>query len=260
MLVPMAKKSLGQHFLTAYAVIDDIVKAADIQKGETIVEIGPGKGILTKKLLESGAHVIAFEKDDWLSADLKETFAEEIKNGQLTLENMDFLEIDLPKKDYKVVANIPYNISGLILRKLFSSPHLPKKVVLMMQKEVVDRIIARDGKESLIGISVKVYGTPHYIRTVKPGSFNPPPKVDSAVVAIDNISRDAFVDCSEEQFFSLVKKGFSERRKQLKNNLKEYENMAQILDICKLPENIRAEDIRVESWLCLSSKIQQNQG
>lgn len=255
----MPKKSLGQHFLSAPGVVDDIIKAGDIHKEELIIEIGPGKGVLTRALLQKGAQVIAYEKDDWLSKELKEIFSEELQNGQLTLENKDFLEIKLPEKDYKVIANIPYNITGLILRKLFSSSHLPKKVVLMMQKEVVDRIIARDGKESLIGISIKVYGKPRYIRTVKPGSFNPPPKVDSAVIAIDNISRDAFDCCSEEQFFSIVKKGFSERRKQLKNNLKEYENMAQILNICNIPKNIRAEDMDIDQWLCLSSTILQNQ-
>ena len=258
----MVKKSLGQHFLNAPGVVDDIIEASEIKAGDRVIEIGPGKGVLTKELLKTDGTIIAIEKDDWLSKDLRETFAEEIAQGKLILRNADFLKDPMPEMDegeYKVVANIPYNITGLILRRLFEHTNLPERVVFMVQKEVADRIIARDSKESLVGMCIKVYGEPQYIRTVKPGSFIPAPKVDSAVISILNISRDAFkTPEAEELYFKLVKAGFSERRKQVKNNLKtlvESEKMAQLLDICKLPHDIRAEDMKKSDWLCLIKNL-----
>ena len=256
----MAKKSLGQHFLSAPGVVNDIIKAADLKKNEVVLEIGPGKGVLTEKLLQTGTKVIAIEKDDWLTKDLEEKFNKEIQTKQLILKNEDFLKSEISEIEnvkYKIVANIPYNITGLILRNIFSRKNQPQKVVLMVQKEVADRIIARDKKESMLGISIKAYGTPKIIRKVLPGSFNPPPKINSAVLAIENISRDVFSKITEEKFFRVAKLGFGEKRKQLKNNLKVFQNVVQVLDICDISKNIRAEDITIEDWVCLTEKLKK---
>lgn len=258
----MVKKSLGQHFLNAPGVIDDMLEAGEVKKGDTVLEIGPGKGVLTRALTDVGAQVIAIEKDDWLTVELQETFKNELESGQLTLRNIDFLKDELPELregEYKVVANIPYNITGLIMRRLFEAENQPSVIVLMVQKEVAERILARDGKESVVSISVKVYGTPSIVRVVKRGSFFPPPKVDSAVLAIKNISKDMLGGCPEKDFFKGVKAGFSSKRKKLKNNLTPLtssENIAQTLSLCGIDENIRAEDIKVEDWVCITKNLE----
>ncbi len=217
------KKSLGQNFLVNKGILKIIIDASDIKPEEIVLEIGPGKGTLTEKLLATGAKVIAIEKDDRLIPILKTKFENELKESKLFLVHGDILEQDLLKiagmHSYKVVANIPYYITGSLIRFLLSSKYQPTSIILMLQKEVAKRIAAGDGKESLLSLSVKVYGTPKYVKTVSRGSFSPPPNVDSAILSITNISKDFFRDFSEEEFFTILHAGFSSKRKKVINNL-----------------------------------------
>ncbi len=268
-----AKKSLGQNFLTSKGVVGDIMTAAELSAKDTVLEIGPGKGFLTEELLKKAGKVIAIEKDDRLIDLLKEKFSEEIKAGKLTLVHGDILNLvngedsisiisryKLDTSEYKVVANIPYYITGQILRLFLESDAQPEKMVLMVQKEVAKRIVAHDEKESILSISIKVYGTPKLIKKVPARYFSPKPKVDSAILLIKDISKKLFKNKKEEEFFKLVTSGFSQKRKKLVNNLStNYKNykkgkIEELFDICDIKLNTRAEKLSVNKWMCLNDK------
>ena len=255
-----AKKSLGQNFLESKEVVETIVETADLNN-DIVLEIGPGKGILTKKLLEKAKKVVAVEKDDLLFESLKTLFAKEIKEGRLELIHEDILKIEsLGLERYKLVANIPYYITGEILREFLSNRTQPEKIVLMLQNEVAERIVAKDGKESILSISVKAYGEPKYIRKVGKENFQPIPKVDSAILLIENISRKNFEEIDEKEFFNLIKIGFSQKRKLLSNNLKDIleERTKEIFENCKIPLKSRAENLSLGDWRCLYVSKKQN--
>lgn len=248
-----AKKSLGQHFLTSGSALTAIVETGTIEHGETILEIGPGKGVLTRELLVAGAKVIAIEKDRELVTLLKQKFAQQIASRRLTVREGDILTTNINNKRYKVIANIPYYITGAIIEKFLSAEQQPEHMVLLVQKEVAERIVARDGKESILSLSVKVYGTPRLVKTVSRGAFSPPPTVDSAILSIANISRNNFRDVDEEKFFALVKKGFGSKRKFLRSNIGASE---EVFAKCDIPLKARAEDLTLTQWLCLAKTLQ----
>lgn len=258
-----AKKSLGQNFLKSERALDKIIEAGKLQAGEVVLEIGPGRGALTERVLESGAKVVAVEKDDMLHEFLKDKFANETSSGQLTLIHTDILDFDISdhlKKDsdYKLIANIPYNITGAIFKKFLETNPQPERMVLLVQKEVAERIVARDEKESILSISVKVYGEPKYVETVKAGSFSPAPKVDSAIISIENISKNFFNGFSEEDFFKMVKTGFKSKRKKLSSNLSEIFDKTEVVSTFKnlgLDENIRAENLHTKDWQKLAQSL-----
>ncbi len=250
------KKSLGQNFLTNQDIVASIVDAGKLSPKETVLEIGPGKGVLTEELLKRGVHVIAVEKDRDLIPFLEEKFEKEITKNQLDLKYGDILDQDfsLREREYSLIANIPYYITGQIIRKFLETTNQPKKMVILVQKEVAERIIAKDKKESLLSVSVKAYGNPEYIKTVKAGAFTPMPKVDSAVLLIDNISRDFFRGISEEDFFNIIHAGFAHKRKQLFGNLKTIipeEILREKMKKCGIRENERAENLSPEQWKAL---------
>ena len=246
-----AKKSLGQHFLRSERALSSIVDAAELSPHDTVLEIGPGQGVLTEKLLSHSLQVIAVEKDDGLYEFLKERFGEEIGAGKLILVHEDILDYKLPTTTYKLVANIPYNITGAILKKFLSADHQPQTAVLLIQREVAQRIVARDGKESILSLSVKAYGRPRYVEMVRAGSFSPVPKVDSAILAVEDISKEFFEGFSEQNFFSLVRAGFSSKRKKLATNLQaifEKDKIGSVFSRLELDSNTRAEDVPIETW------------
>ncbi|MEK7072599.1 MAG: rRNA adenine dimethyltransferase family protein, partial [Patescibacteria group bacterium] len=187
----------------------------------------------------------------------------ENENGQFILIHGDILELDLSKLglktgEYKLIANIPYYITGLIFRKFLSGNIQPKKLVIMVQKEIADRIIARDEKESLLSLSVKAYGRAIKIMKVEKENFSPKPKVDSAILLVDNISKDFFKEISEEKFFEVIKTGFAHKRKMLIANLKENFGRNDLLSIfqsLKISEKARSEDLKLENWKELIKKI-----
>jgi 16S rRNA (adenine1518-N6/adenine1519-N6)-dimethyltransferase len=252
-----AKKTLGQNWLKSESAVKEIIKTANLEEGEEVLEIGPGRGALTKELVKAGARVLAIEKDNELLDQLLEKFADDINSKRLFIAHGDILELNASKlfaaKKYKLVANIPYYITGQIIRKFLSEEsNQPSLMVLMVQKEVAKRIIASDNKESLLSISVKAYGEPKYVKTVPAGAFEPKPKVDSAILQIKNISRDFFKNLEEEKFFKVLKRGFGQKRKLLKGNLDIKE---EILTYCAIPTKARAENLTVENWKCLASKV-----
>lgn len=254
----LRKKSLGQNFLTSAHYLALIADSADIQKGEAVLEVGPGDGALTAQLLARGAKVIAVEKDHRLIPILTEKFAQEIAEERLTIVEGDILQFDVSNYQikggsYKVVANIPYYITGALLRKFLSEGQQPSLLVLLVQKEVAERI-ARSKKESILSLSVKAYGHPAYIKTLPSGAFSPPPKIDSAILKIDRISRKNFASADEEKkFFELLHAGFGQKRKLLKRNLQNTfgEVFSDMLQHVGISQKARAEDVALEKWLQL---------
>lgn len=262
-----AKKSLGQNFLKSERDLNEIVGAGNLKPADLVLEIGPGQGALTKKILETEAKIIAIEKDSELIDFLKNKFEEEIKNNKLEIINGDALDFDPEKtfsnKKYKLIANIPYYITGAIIEKFLSLKNQPTEMVLLVQKEVADRIVAKDKKESILSISVKAYAKPKYIKTVKAGSFVPAPKIDSAIISFQNISKNFFQknNTSEENFFTVLKAGFAHKRKVLISNLKEKfgnkdnKNLAEIFSKNKIDPKIRAEKLTLDDWANLTRNL-----
>lgn len=255
-MIHKAKKSLGQNFLKSKPALAMMISAGAVVDTDTVVEIGPGKGALTEKLLENAGHVIAIEKDRDLVDFLKEKFNKEIEEGRFELVQGDCLEWcpgTLKSKNYKLIANIPYNITGAILKKFLSEENQPERMVLLVQKEVAERIVARDSKESILSISVKAYGTPKYMMKVEKRFFSPAPKVDSAIIAITEISKKNFkIKDQEGKFFEILKTGFAHKRKVLKKNLEDAlpkETIAELFKTYNINEKVRAEDIKLSNWL-----------
>ncbi len=259
------KKSLGQHFLKNKNIAERIAETADIKKNDVILEVGPGKGVLTSFLLQKSEHVIAVEKDKNLIDFLMDKFK---NDHNLKIVHDDILKFkpqnfSLKPRKYKIVANIPYYITSRFLKQFLESEYQPSLMVLMVQKEVAERIIARNKKESLLSISVKVYGKPKIIIKVPAGNFTPEPKVDSAIIVIENISKDFFKKnkIKETKFFSLLKLGFSHKRKLLKNNLNFRTcDVRNIFKKCKIPPLARAEELSLEDWKCLYQTINPIKG
>lgn len=269
------KKSLGQHFLNSPKIIADIVSVGKVKRGDIVIEIGPGEGVLTSELLKTGAHIVTVEKDDRLIPVLREKFAKEISSNQLFLIHDDILNLGLSKgifdtnlltlsvSKYKVVANIPYYITGQLIRMFLDSDKQPESMTLLVQKEVAERIVAKNGKESLLSLSVKIFGEPKLVRTVGRGAFSPQPNVDSAVLSIENISRNNFSvsGVEESMFFKVIHACFAHKRKQLLPNLSTIYNKEVLAGVFKkigLDQKCRAEDLPLETWIKLCSVLQNN--
>lgn len=258
----LAKKSLGQNFLMHRQTAARIVGAACLPEGAQVLEIGPGTGMLTRALLLEGARVIAIEADHALIPELQSSFAPEIEEGRLTVVHADVRSFDASTVEgpYHLVANIPYYITGEIIRQFLTAASQPASMTLLVQKEVAVRI-AREKKESLLSLSVKVYGEPSYCFTVPRGAFVPAPNVDSAVLRIGNISRAAFKDAAAEaRFFEVIRAGFAHKRKRLAKNLEEHWPRGSVLgafDAAGLGENARAEDLSLPTWLTLAERLEQ---
>ncbi|HWA32453.1 MAG TPA: 16S rRNA (adenine(1518)-N(6)/adenine(1519)-N(6))-dimethyltransferase RsmA [Candidatus Paceibacterota bacterium] len=251
-----AKKSLGQNFLKSETILKKIVEAGNVNSKDVVLEIGPGKGALTEKILEAAGQVIAVEKDRELFEFLINKFATELESGKMILIHGDILELDTDEifenQKYKIVANIPYNITGAILKKFLTARRQPSDMTLLVQKEVADRIMARDGKESLLSISVKAYGKPGIALKVGKEYFKPRPKVDSAVIHIGEISRKFFLEnqINEVKFWKIVRAGFAHKRKRLSSNLRDLgleklESYEEIL-------GLRAENMTLKNWVFIS--------
>jgi 16S rRNA (adenine1518-N6/adenine1519-N6)-dimethyltransferase len=212
---PRAKKSLGQHFLADPQVVEDTVAALEVRRGDQVIEIGPGHGVLTRALVAGGADVVAVELD----ADL----IPELLRMPIKVVQADILKIDpgrvFDQGPYKVAGNIPYYISSLILRHLLEAGPKPECVVLMLQKELAERVVAEPGEMSLLSVSVQLYGRPRIVREVPASAFRPAPKVASAVLRIDLYPEPAVPLPDPERFFAVARAGFSERRKQVHNAL-----------------------------------------
>jgi 16S rRNA (adenine1518-N6/adenine1519-N6)-dimethyltransferase len=257
------KKSLGQNFLFDENVLWRIVNAADIASGDQVLEIGPGLGALTKLLAQTAVSVTAVELDDRLLPILEEELA---PYHNITLIHGDILEQDpaaLFTGPYKVVANVPYYITGAILRHLLSAPNKPTTMVLTVQKEVADRITAVPPHMSLLAVSTQFYANVERVDVLKAGAFWPRPDVDSAVICLD-LSQNPTPDPEfESQFFRLVKAGFSQKRKQLRKNLRQLGRSKTEIDTILTQANIdgtrRAETLTLAEWENLTKEVAQGQ-
>jgi len=249
------KKRLGQHFLIDEAILDTIVVAAELSSEDTVIEIGPGLGILTGELARRAGKVIAVELDTRLASLLKRRLA--------SLANVDVINADIlkvspsqlleTKSDYKVVANLPYYITSPILRRFVEASPKPSLMVVMVQKEVGEAIVAGPGKMSLLAVSLQVYSKPKIISHVPSQSFYPQPKVDSAIVRFDLLPQPAVKVADINGFFQVVKCGFTSPRKQLHNSLAQGmgvkpAEVALLLERAGIESQRRAETLSLEEW------------
>jgi 16S rRNA (adenine1518-N6/adenine1519-N6)-dimethyltransferase len=257
----MAKKHLGQNFLKSIKHINLVVSSAKVSSFDTVLEIGPGKGALTKKLLDTGAKVFAIEKDKDLIPFLSQKFEEEIKSGQFILLEDDALTFDLSvlPPNYKFVANIPFYITGAILERFLEAKNQPSAMSLIVQKEVAERIVVKDGKQSILSVSVSVFGSPKYVSKISARYFSPAPKVDSAILLIDEIKNPFKNAAEKDKFFKIVKTGFAGKRKTLFKNLLNLgisrEKLEEIFAKLNLDLKIRAEKLSIKDWLDLMAGI-----
>lgn len=258
-----AKKSLGQNFLKSKSIIEDIINSSEIKNGDIVLEIGPGKGILTEELLKKTS-VIGVEKDGNLINYLNDKFKNEIDSGKLKLIHGDILNIsvkEIVQENYKLIANIPYYITGALFRKILSCENKPESITVMVQKEVAKRIVSQNKKESILSMSIKVYGEPKYIKKVPARYFSPKPKVDSAILYIKNISSIYFEDISEKLFFKILNTGFAHKRKLLIRNLEVLYSLKvlnKVFESCSVSLKTRAENLTRENWKCLVIELQTN--
>ncbi len=256
-------RSKGQNFLVNEKIYDGIIKAADLKSEDSVLEIGPGLGFLTMKLAATAKKVLAVELDDNLAHYLQMGIdAAGINNIEII--NEDILKFNLASYIdeefdgiYKIVANLPYNITSIFLRQIFSLNHKPELMVLMLQYEVAERIAAKPGDMSILAISVQYYADIEIIREVKAANFWPAPKVDSAIIRF-NIKAKNYLGHDynlqeDKKFFRLVKFGYSAKRKMLKNNLAGgFKIQADLVEKILIKNNLnpktRAEDLSLEDW------------
>jgi len=248
-------KGLGQNFLVDRGALNNLLEAAELKKGDVVVEIGPGTGILTKELLEKAKKVIAFEKDKRMCALLQDSLGK-FKNLKIIQGDILTAAFKLPK-NYKVVANIPYYITSPIIRKFLESENKPELMILMVQKEVGQRICAKPPNMSILSVSVQFYAKARIVRYVSRGSFWPSPKVDSAIIKINPLINADKKQINADIFFKIVKAGFSHPRKQLLNNFSKGLNLSRekiekILKELDINPQQRAETLSTEKWIELS--------
>jgi 16S rRNA (adenine1518-N6/adenine1519-N6)-dimethyltransferase len=251
-----ARKRLGQHFLVDGKVLERIIAAAAaLGPSDVVLEIGPGLGILTKELAERAGRVIAIELDDRLAAHLKERLS---SLANVTILNEDVLHIDPAEllgrpTTYKVVANLPYYITSPVLRHFLEASLKPETMLVMVQKEVAEAIVAGPGRRSLLSISVQFYGKPEIVSYVPPQAFYPAPAVESAILRIEVYPQPAVAVADEQGFFDLVRAGFAAARKQIANSLAQglklpKEEVQTLLQRAEIAPQRRAETLTLEEW------------
>ena len=253
------KKSLGQNFLFDENVLARIVAAADLRAEDEVLEIGPGLGALTRLLAQKADRVVAVELDGRFLPILKTELA---AYDNVTLIHGDILAQDpaqLFTRPYKVIANVPYYITGAILRHLLSAAHKPSLLVMTVQKEVAERVTAVPPNMSLLAVSTQFYGRVQRIAAIKAGAFWPRPDVDSAVIRLDLYEERPLPLNEEAAFFRLVKAGFSQKRKQLKNNLRQLglskEEVTAVLEAAEVDGRRRAQTLTLAEWLAIYQEI-----
>jgi 16S rRNA (adenine1518-N6/adenine1519-N6)-dimethyltransferase len=251
-------KLMGQNFLMSEKVLDKIVEAAEIVPTDTILEVGPGLGALTERLIATSANIIATEKDRALSDILGDKFGD---NKNFRLINDDILKlkpsnIGLVARNFKVVANLPYYLTSKFLRDSLESEAQPVMLVLLIQKEVAERICAHAPRGSILSNSVQYYGQPKIVARVPRELFHPSPKVDSAVIKI--VLKNDFDPIFDKLFFKVLKCGFSSPRKILLSNLSnawDKVQIAAIFNILNLKPNIRAQELEISDWVNIAKNM-----
>jgi 16S rRNA (adenine1518-N6/adenine1519-N6)-dimethyltransferase len=287
-------KALGQHFLSDYGVLNRILAAADLGRDDVVIEVGPGLGVLTGQLAQAAGRVIAVELDAKLAARLRQTF-EASGNAKQATSNAEsdpaakgagrrefretgdvtVLEGDVlastpaqllgaaglgAETPYVVVANLPYNIGAAVLRHFLESERPPRWLVVMLQREVAQAIVAQPGALGLLGVSVQVYAQARRLFNVPARAFYPPPKVTSSVIRLDVRPEPLVAMAERERFFTVVRAGFSAPRKQLRNSLanglqRPAAEIAEALDVAGLDGSRRPQELGIEEWLRLSRSV-----
>jgi 16S rRNA (adenine1518-N6/adenine1519-N6)-dimethyltransferase len=250
-------KGLGQNFLEDPIALEKIIAAADIQPTDIVLEIGPGLGSLTRYLAASAKEVVAVELDQHLLPPLKVVLS---PYNNVRLIHGDILELNpgelITAPNYVVAANIPYYITSAVIRHLLESPTKPRRVVLTIQKEVAQRICEKPGDMSLLALSVQVYGRPRVVAHVPAGAFVPAPNVDSSVLSIEIYPEPLIPGEYLDKFFKLIKAGFSQKRKMLRNSLSaglsiSAADAADLLTRAGIDPQRRAETLSMDEWRTL---------
>ncbi|MCR4280684.1 MAG: 16S rRNA (adenine(1518)-N(6)/adenine(1519)-N(6))-dimethyltransferase RsmA [Candidatus Komeilibacteria bacterium] len=262
----------GQNFLIDESVLDDIMQVAAVRENEAVLEIGPGLGILTERLLAAGARVVAIENDQRLEPLLKVLA---VNNERLSLRWQDALQLNNCELQeafqgrFRLIANIPYQITAKLLHSMITSPCPPTDMVLMVQKEVAERIIAPAGELSRLAISVQFYGQAEIIRLVDKSCFYPSPKVDSAIIKITiDHHNQALLDkyrLTDKAMWGVIRAGFAGKRKKLVNNLSsslglDKNKVAKFLVKLGYKETVRAQEIEVEHWISIAVGVLKSGG
>lgn len=250
-----ANKRLGQHFLIDQHALQTIVETADIQPGEKVLEIGPGLGVLTRALVGAGAVVTSVERDARFASYLRTQFTDGFELWMGDAAKLEWESV-FKNKDWKFISNLPYSITSLALRKALYAAHPPTDVVVLVQREVAERAIARDQKHSLLSLMVAFAShEAHIIKRVAPGAFFPPPKVESAIlhiVPMGHEERGAIWGIDPEAIMSVTKRGFAHPRKLLASNLG---IKPEVLESVGVQPKARAEDLSPQNWVDLAKAM-----
>ncbi|MDB5163664.1 MAG: putative Ribosomal small subunit methyltransferase [Candidatus Saccharibacteria bacterium] len=245
------RKSLGQHWLHDQSALQAMVAAAQVESKDMVVEIGPGLGTLTQKLVEQAREVLAIELDERLATDLPRR----VPANNLTIANSDILKFDFTSlpADYKIVANIPYYLTAHLLRILSESPNRPASAALLLQKEVAQRVTAKPGQMSLLSVNTQLAYQTSLGQLVPAKLFTPPPKVDSQILILTRRPEPLFKDLDTKQFFRVVKAGFANKRKTLLNTLSAglqltKEETASKLQAADINPQTRPQELSLEQW------------
>jgi len=268
-----ARKSLGQHFLVDRGALHRVVAAADLTAEDVVIEIGPGLGVLTRELAKVARRVVAVEADEGMAFALGDVMA---GAGNVAIVNADALRtepgsllagpgVEAAPPRYKVVANIPYYITSAILRHFLEAAHKPSLMAVMVQKEVGEAIVALPGCMSILAVSVQFYGRPSIAGRVTSKSFYPPPKVDSVILRIDVYDQPPVDVAGADQFFRVVRAGFSAPRKQLRNSLAQGLGIpgpesAAVLERAKIDPRRRAETLDLQEWARVCEEAVRDEG
>lgn len=249
--LPKANKSLGQHWLADKSTLEDICDFANLSQKDTVLEVGPGLGTLTENLTARVSSVVAVEYDQKLAQDLAAKYA----NTNVRVVYSDILKYDLTQlpPNYKLVANIPYYLTSNLLRRVLESSNPPSETVLLVQKEVAQRIAAKPGDMSLLSVSVQFYCDVELGQIVPAHLFTPPPKVDSQVIKLTYRTKPLFNAVDTKEFFDIVRAGFSERRKKLGNSLGRglsigKDELQGPLEKAGVSPDARAQELSLQDW------------
>jgi 16S rRNA (adenine1518-N6/adenine1519-N6)-dimethyltransferase len=258
---PRPKKRFGQHFLADTNILNRIADAAGLTADDTVIEVGPGRGALTAILAERVRHVVAVEVDRDLIAGLRARFAADsgvaiVEADVLGLPPREMLARAGAAPPYVVVANLPYNIAAAVLRHFLEAPEPPLRMIVMVQLEVAEAIVARPGKMGLLSVATQVYGETTMVMRVAPGAFTPPPAVQSAVVRID-VAPSPRVDVPLDVFFRVVRAGFGNPRKQLRNSLSfglhvKQSVVDEVMHAAAIDVTLRAQVLSLDDWSALT--------
>jgi 16S rRNA (adenine1518-N6/adenine1519-N6)-dimethyltransferase len=256
------RKSLGQNFLHDPNMLDKIVHLAELKPDDRVLEVGPGTGLLTERLAAAVEEVVAVEVDERLQPVLEDALA---AYGNVRLIFQDILTVDVAglfrPEPYVVVANVPYYITSAILRVLLENDHRPRRLVLTMQQEVAERLIAQPDDMSILSVSVQFFGRPQIVAHLKPSVFWPRPDVNSAVVRMDTYDTPPVDVLDSQTFFRVVRAGFGQKRKQLKNSISSGLNLsaddaAVLFELAGIDSRRRAETLTLEEWASLTRAFQ----